>query len=168
MHHSLLETNGHSQFWWSEGDTTVEGREIENLLSSLGLSQLISEPTNFEPNKNPSCIDLVTTDQPNLVLDSGTCASLDSFCRHQITYCTVNFNISPPPPFERRIWHYHRAETLLKRSMCRFPWVQHLNTNQDPNWQVQTFTKMFMNITSSEYSPILAQQNLFLLFFLFP
>ena len=42
-----------------------------------------------------SCIDLVITDQPNLVLDSGTRASLDSFCHHQITYCTVYFNISP-------------------------------------------------------------------------
>ena len=32
--------------------TTPEGREMENLLSLLGLSQLISEPTNFEPNKS--------------------------------------------------------------------------------------------------------------------
>ena len=74
--------NGHSQLWWPDGDTTAEGKEIENLLSSLSLSQLISEPTNFEANKNPSCIDLVITDQPNLVLDSGTRASLDSFCHH--------------------------------------------------------------------------------------
>ena len=97
--------NGHSQFWWPDGDTTAEGREIENLISSLGLSQLISEPTNFDPNKNPSCIDLVVTDQPNLVLDSGTRASLDSFCHHQITYCRVNVNIPPPTPFERKMWH---------------------------------------------------------------
>ena len=84
------------------------------------------------------------TDQPNRVLDSRTRAALDSFCHHQITYCTVNFNIPPPPPFERRIWHYHRADTtLLKRSMCSFPWVQHLNTNQDPNWEVKTFTEHF-------------------------
>ena len=69
--------NGHSQLWWPDGDTIAEGREIENLLSSLSLSQLISEPTNFEPNKKPS--------------------SLDPFCHHQITYCKVNFNIPPPP-----------------------------------------------------------------------
>ena len=63
----------------SDGLTVTQRlKEIENLLSLLGLSQLISKPTNFEPNKNPSCIDLVITDQPNLVLDSGTCASLDS------------------------------------------------------------------------------------------
>ena len=133
--------NGHSQFWWPDGNTTSEGREIENLISTLNLSQLINEPTNFQPNKNPSCIDAVITDQPNLVLDYGTCASLDSFCHREITYCKVNFNIPPPPPFERKIWYYGRANIpLLKRSMVNFPWLQHLNINQDPNWQVKTFT----------------------------
>ena len=78
--------NAHSKYWWPDGDTTTEGSEIEFLLSSLGLSQVISEPTNFEPNKNPSCIDLVFTDQPNLILDSGTHASLDPYC-HQIINC---------------------------------------------------------------------------------
>ena len=76
--------NGHSQIWWPDSDTTIEGREIEHL-SSLGLSQ-ISEPTNFEPNKKPSRIDLIITDQTNLVLGSGTRPSLDSYCHHQITY----------------------------------------------------------------------------------
>ena len=92
--------NAHSQFVWPDGDTTPEGTEIENLFTSLGLSQLICEPTNVEANKNPSCIDLVITDQPNLILDCGTRASLDSYCHHQIIYCKVNFRIPPPPPYE--------------------------------------------------------------------
>ena len=62
--------NAHPQLWWPDGDTTPDGTKIEYLLTSLGLSQVISEPTNFESNKNPSCIDLVITDQPNLILDS--------------------------------------------------------------------------------------------------
>ena len=96
--------------------------EIKNLLISLGRSQIISEPTHFEPSKNPSCIDLIITDQPNLILDSGTQASLDSFCHHQIIYCKVNFRIPPPPPFERTIWHFNRANTAaIKRSMTNFP-----------------------------------------------
>ena len=70
--------NGHSQFWWPDGDTTAEGGEIENLLSSLSLSQLICEPTNFVPNKKLSSVDHVITEQPNLVLNGGTRASLDS------------------------------------------------------------------------------------------
>ena len=62
--------NGHSQFWWPVGDTTPESREIEDLFTSLNLSPIISEPTNFEPGQNPSCIDLIVTDQPNLIIDS--------------------------------------------------------------------------------------------------
>ena len=46
--------NAHSQFWWPDGDTNPEGMEIENLFTAQGLSLVISEPTNFEPNKNPS------------------------------------------------------------------------------------------------------------------
>ena len=67
--------NAHSQFWWPDGDTNIEGMEIENLFTSLGLPQIISEPTNFEPNKKPTCIDLIATDQPNIILDCGTRAS---------------------------------------------------------------------------------------------
>ena len=113
--------NSHSQFWWPDGDTTLEGMEIENLLTSLGLSQIISEPTKFEPDKNPSCIDHIITDQPNLILSCGTPASLDSYCHHQIIYCKVNFRIPPPPPFERKIWHLNKANTAaIKKSMTIF------------------------------------------------
>ena len=58
------EFNGHSQLWWNDGDTNAEGKEIEQLTSQMGLNQLLEEPTNFEPNKNPSCIDLIFTDKP--------------------------------------------------------------------------------------------------------
>ena len=68
---------------------------------------IISEPTNFKPNCNPSCIDLVVTAQPNLILDSGTRASLDSYCHHQIIHCKVNIRIPP---------HFHRANSAaIKR-----------------------------------------------------
>ena len=142
--------NGHSQFWWPDGDTNPEGREIEDLFTSLNLSQIISEPTNFEPGKRPSCIDLIATDQPNLVLDSGTRASLDSNCHHQIIRCKINFRIPPPPPSERMIWHYNRANVAaIQRSMTDFPWIQHLNLNSDINWQVKTFIETVLNIMSN-------------------
>ena len=120
--------NGKSQHWWPECEETPEGREIEDMLTSLGLSKVISEPTNFEPGKKPSCIDITVTDQPNIVLDSGTRASLDSFCHHQIIYCKANIRIPPPLPFKRKIWHFNRDNTsAIKRSMTKFPWLQHLS-----------------------------------------
>ena len=142
--------NGHSQLWWPLGGTTPEGSSIEEMSSLLGLSQLIRDPTNFEPNKNPSCIDLIFTDQPNLVLESGTRSSLDSFCHHQITYCRFNFKIPPPPPFKRKIWLYDNANvSSIKRSICNFPWRQLFQQNCDPNWQVNLFTETILNIMSN-------------------
>ena len=55
--------NAHSQLWWPDRDNSRR-HKIDELFTKLGLSQLISEPTNFEPHKNPSCTDLVVTDQP--------------------------------------------------------------------------------------------------------
>ena len=142
--------NAKSHIWWPDGDETPEGREIEDMFASLGLSQLISEPTNFEPGKNPSCIDLIVTDQPNIVLDRGTRSSIDPFCHHQIIYCKVNFRIPPPLPFERKVWHFNRANiNAIKRSMTDFPWLEHLSLNNDPNWQVKTFTDIVLNIMSN-------------------
>ena len=69
--------NGHSVTWWPDGDTNPEGKAIDDTFNSLNLAQVISEPTNFTPNSKPSCIDLIVTDQPHLVLDSGTRPSLD-------------------------------------------------------------------------------------------
>ena len=142
--------NVHCQSWWLHGNTTTEGEVIDNLFSKLGLSQVISEPTNFEPHKNPSCIDLIVTDQPNIILESGTRASLDAYCHHQITYCRVNFRIPPPLPFERKVWHFNRANSAaIKRCMTSFPWRQHLNIDTNPNWQVKTFTDVFLNMMSN-------------------
>ena len=92
--------NGRSQLWWNDGDTTAEGREMEQLTSLMGLSQLLNEPTNFEPNTNPSCIDLIFTDQPNCVIESGTRPSLENLCHYQITYCRMNLHIPSLPFFE--------------------------------------------------------------------
>ena len=142
--------NAHSKLWWNNGDTNPEGMEIEELTSLLGLKQLISEPTNFEPNKNPSCIDLIFTDQPNIVLESGTRPSLDNYCHHQLTYCRINVKIPPPPPYQRKIWKYDRADIpLIKRAISNFPWQQHLSSNPDPNWQAESFSEIFMNIMSN-------------------
>ena len=57
--------------WW-QGDTqTSEGSQIDYLTTSYGFQQLISEPTHILKDSS-SCIDLIFTDQPNLITDSGT------------------------------------------------------------------------------------------------
>ena len=107
--------SGKSHLWWPDGDETPECRELEHMFTSLGLSQVvISEPTNFDSGKKPSCIDLIVTDQTNIISDSGTRASLDPFFHHQIIYCKANFRI-PPTPFARKIWQCKEQIQSLSR-----------------------------------------------------
>ena len=47
------------------------------------------------------------------------------------------------------MWHYNRANTsLIKRAVSNFNWHTHLSNN-NPNWQVNFFTKTILNILSN-------------------
>ena len=94
--------NGHSQIWWPCGDSTTE------------------------------CIDLIFTDQPNVVLESGTRSFLDPFCHHQMTHCRFNFKIPSPPPFTGKIWSYDKTNvTLIRKSISDFPLENHFRINPE-------------------------------------
>ena len=49
----------------------------------------MSEPTHVLPHFN-SCLDLIFTNQPNVVADRGTYSSLNSKFHHQITHCRLD------------------------------------------------------------------------------
>ena len=143
--------NAKSLSWWSEGENNDEGTHLENIFSELSLTQIIKEPTHLRENCQPTCIDLIITDQPNLVLDSGVRPSLDPTCKHQITYCKINFSIPPPPPFTRRIWQYNFANTdLITRSLSEFQWLERLNgCKDDPSSQVKLLNETILNVMSN-------------------
>ena len=62
----------------------IERSKIDILTASIGFNQIINEPTHTL-NKSSSCIDLIFTLQPNLVIESSVHSS-----HHQIAY--VKFN----------------------------------------------------------------------------
>ena len=67
--------------WWSEDINTSEGTKLYSLTSSNFFSQLINEPTHIQ-TKSSFCIDLTSTDQINLSVNSGLHASLHLNCHH--------------------------------------------------------------------------------------
>ena len=71
-----------------------------------------------------SCTDLLFKSQPNLVIESGVHSSLHSNCHHQIIYARFNLKIYyPPPPYEREIWHYKKANIdLIQQVIREFNW----------------------------------------------
>ena len=89
--------NCRSSQWWDNDIENNEGKLFEPLTSDLGLHQLISEPTHLMGDSR-SCIDLVFTDQPNLIIESGVHPSLHEQCHHQIIYGKMSVsNVALPP-----------------------------------------------------------------------
>ena len=81
-----------------------------------GVQQLILEPTYLLLN-SLSSIDLIFTDQSNLVVNSGVLPSLHPNCHHQIIYCKFNLMIKYPPAYERFVWDYkHSNENAIANS----------------------------------------------------
>ena len=107
---TLGDFNARSSTWRKEDETTTEGTHLEALTSLHNFGQLISELTHILSNSS-SCIDLIFTNQPNLVVSCGTYSTLNTNCHHQITHCKLNLSIKYPPPYERLVWNYKKANT---------------------------------------------------------
>ena len=118
---------------WSEGDrSTIEVSKIDFLTSQFGLSQIIKEPTHILENTS-SCINLIFTTQPNMVLESGGHHSLHQNCHHQIILAKFNLKVYYPPPYERTVFHYSQANVdHIQQAINLFDWENaFFNTDVD-------------------------------------
>ena len=88
---------------------TIEGTRLDSLVCTHDFHQLIPEPTHIL-RKSLSCIDLLSTDRPSLLVDSGVHPTLHEYCHHQITYCKLNLKTEYPPPYERLVWDFKRTD----------------------------------------------------------
>ena len=134
---------------WYTGDTNIfEGSKIEAITSQFGLQQIINEPTHIQ-GKSESCIDLIFSSQPNLVMSSGIHSSLHQNCHHQIKFAKFNLKVHYPRPYEREVWHFKKVNTdHIKRAINRDPWERSF-ANLDINEKVYLFNKTIRNILSN-------------------
>ena len=140
--------NGKSKDWDSIDRTSFECSELDFLAPQFGLSKIIKEPRHILGNSR-SCIDLIFTSQPNMVIDSGVHASLHANCQHQIIYAKFDLKIIYPPPFEKTVWHLKHANSdHIKRAIDIFDWESALNYI-DANDQVSVFNSPILNIISN-------------------
>ena len=99
----LGDFNVRSKSCWNSDINTNEGTKIDAISSSYGLQQLISQSAHLLAHSS-SFIDLIFTDQPSLVVDSGTHPYLHPNWDHQIAYCKLDLKIVYLPPYERLVW----------------------------------------------------------------
>ena len=110
--------NTRSYSRWSEDISSVEGNRIDSLTSMFGLHQVTSGPKHIL-SQSLSCIDLIFTDEPHLVIDCGIHASIHHNCHYQITYCKLNLKITYPPLYEHLVWDYKKASSACIKKGIR-------------------------------------------------
>ena len=109
---------------------------------------LITQPTYLLANCF-SCVDLIFTDQPSLIVACGIHPSLHRNCHHQIVYCKLDLKIVYPPPYLRRVWDFKRANTdSIGKAIKMIEW-HFILLNKNVNEQVSIFNTTLMNIFSN-------------------
>ena len=131
--------------WWSEDINSSEGTKLYSLTFSNGFSQLINESTHIQTNSS-SCIDLVSTDQPNLSVNSEVHASLYPNCHHQIVHTKFNLNTYYLPPYQRLILHYKKEDSgKIRKALDSLNWERLFN-KMDIDAQVAVFNETLLNV----------------------
>ena len=87
-----------------------------------------------------------------MIVDSGVHPSLHPKCHHQITYCRSNVTVEYPPPYEKLVWDYIKADIeSIKQDFILTNW-DHLFRNKDVHQQVKILTDTLFNVFSN-YTP---------------
>ena len=141
----LGDFNAKSKTWFIDDQLSSEGTQLESLTSLYRMKQRIAEPTHVLENSS-SCIDLIFTNQPNLIMDAGVHPSLHSKCHHQVIYTKLNLQIEYPPPCTGEVWDYDKAKfDLINKAIENFDWNK-LSSGKDIHDQVNLFNTTTLNI----------------------
>ena len=89
---------------------------------------------------------MIFTDKPNLDVNYGTHASLNSKCHDHITHWKLNLNIEYPPPYERLVWDDRKTNIeSIQKSIKSANWDT-LFYSKTVNKQISVFNETTMNI----------------------
>ena len=131
----LGDFNARSKCWWGLDKHSKEGDSLFLISSTSGYTQMKNSVIHIIGNSS-SCIDVIFTQQPNLVTSNGLHPSLYNNCHHQITFAHINLLIEYPPPWHCLIWDYSNAD--IRKSISSINW-SHLFSDHHIDIQVSIF-----------------------------
>ena len=68
------------------------------------------------------------TSQTNLIIESGVHSFLHPNCHHQVVFAKFNLSNLYPPPYDRTVWFYEKANPeLIRRAIDEFDWTRALS-----------------------------------------
>ena len=134
--------------WYLGDPVTPQGARAKALTSFYGLNQLIKTPTHLLQN-SATCIDLVFTNQPHLVMESGAHSSLSTTCHYEIVFAKLNLKAEYPPPYEHVFWDYSRADKAsVNRAINAIDWDE-LFANKTVESQISELNDLLLSIYSN-------------------
>ena len=148
--------NAHHSTWHKEhpnlrANTDVHGVRMQSIFADNNLEQIVNQPT-YVMNNQSTLIDLVATDQPNLVLQNEVLPSPDPLCHHRVNLVRMNLKCTVPDPTTRYVFHYPRAdEESLQRSLYQFDWHTFLE-GKHPDEKLDLVSESIMN-AAKNYIP---------------
>ena len=109
----------------------------------------MSEPTHIFKNSS-SCVDLIFTDQPSLIIDSSTHPSLHPNCHHKMIHCKIDLKLVYPPSYMRLGWDFERANMSSIRKTIKMVDWRFMFLNKNVYEQFSIFNNTLMNIFTND------------------
>ena len=79
-------------------------------------------------------------------MESRVHSSLHPNCHHQVVFANFNLSILYPPPYERSVWLYEKANPeLIRKAINEFHWIK-TPSNVSIDKKVCYFTETLLNI----------------------
>lgn len=130
-------------------DHKVVGSELNNdfvdLLHLNNLFQLIDEPTRYGTNTN-TVLDLLITDSPGYIINSGVSPPLLHNLDHCTIYGTLHFVRNNDVAYHRQVWVYDNADFVgLNEAIDQTPWDVLLDLGEGLDDAVQILTDQLFN-----------------------
>ena len=129
------------RFYSNHADSELKNRLVD-LVRMNDLHQLITEPTRITPTSE-SLIDLVITDSPGYILNSGVTTPICNVDHHGV-FCTVKFKFYAGAAFERKIYNYNAGDYIhLREILSDASWNTGYELFDDINDIVQYYYDIF-------------------------
>ena len=137
--------------WDSTHSDSELGMSLFNLVTQFNLFQLINEPTRTN-EYSTSLLDLLITDSPGLVLDSGVLAPVSN-SDHSVIFCCFSLSYHKDRAFKRGVWNFNKADfTGLNATLSSAPWDTAFDVFDSIDDVVSYWSDLFLT-TAKEYIP---------------
>ena len=144
--------NAHNAAWYGN-KTDKKGLDMQDLLDKHSFRQMVNQPTYFTNGPTGpvvSLLDLVCVKQPNLVVSNEVVGSIYDKCHHQINHVKINLQCFHPPPYQRQVWHFARADKDSIQRACRmYDWEGEIDRIDDPDLLAELLGEVTLNISKN-------------------